>query len=200
MASSSRSMALRSGFCNEYPRPLRMRQIWVWPNLTPYWGSMRSPMRLSVYSSVPQLCSVGLTRSVRPSACNCCSSKRAGHPREGMARSASMPASSSTAFYVYAVCRAVPTVCAACAGILPAKSVRSARKRRRTVSSNRFVTIHRTQYVPRIATTHGGAIGCRALRKEQWSGTLAGPARDVPPACERRCRYLPASERERIGT
>jgi hypothetical protein len=107
-------------------------------------------MRSSVHSSVPKPWSVGLSMSIRPRACNCCPSKRAGRPREGMARSASMPPSSSTAFQVYAVCRATPIACAACAGVLPARSNRPARKRRRTVASNRFVTMHRTQYLPSI--------------------------------------------------
>src|SRR5664279_5765640 len=58
-ASSSRSMARRSGFCTENPRPPRMRQICVWPNLTSYSRSMSTPTRLSVHSSVPKPCSVG---------------------------------------------------------------------------------------------------------------------------------------------
>ena len=68
-----------------------------------------------------------------PGLATAASSKRAGRPLEGMARSASIPPSSSTAFQVYAVCRATPTACAACAAVLPAKSIRPARKRRRTV-------------------------------------------------------------------
>src|SRR5664280_2429719 len=51
-ASSSRSMARRSGFCTEKPSAPRMRQICVWPNLTPYSRSMSTPTRLSVHSSV----------------------------------------------------------------------------------------------------------------------------------------------------
>src|SRR5882672_5339501 len=165
-ASSSRSMARRSGFCTENPRPPKMRQIWVWPNLTPYKRSMSMPTRLSVHSSVPKPCSVGRCSSARPSACNCSSSRRAGRPRVGIARNASMPPSSSSAFHVYTVCRATPTACAACAGVFPASSIRPARKRRRTDSSNRFVTMPRTQYLPSIGTTHDRLNGCHELRKD----------------------------------
>src|SRR5436309_1710093 len=166
-ASSSRSMARRSGFCTENPRPPRMRQIWVWPNLTPYKRSMSTPTRLSVHSSVPKPCSVGRCSSARPNACNCSSSKRAGRPRVGIARNASMPPSSSSAFHVYTVCRATPTACAACAGVLPANSIRPARKRRRTDSSNLIVTMPRTEYLPSIGTTHDCLNGCHDLRKDQ---------------------------------
>src|SRR6478735_1017814 len=166
-ASSSRSMARRSGFCTENPRPPRMRQICVWPNLTPYKRSMSTPTRLSVQSSVPKPCSVGRCSSARPNACNCSSSRRAGRPRVGIARSASMPPSSSTAFHVYAVCRATPTACAACAGVLPAKSMRPARKRRLTDSSSRFVIMPRTRYLQSIGTTHDWLNGCHDLRKDQ---------------------------------
>src|SRR5438045_5270376 len=166
-ASSSRSMARRSGFCTENPKPPRMRQICVWLNLTPYKRSMSTPTRLSVHSSVPKPCSVGRCSSARPSACSCSSSRRAGRPRVGIVRNASMPPSSSSAFHVYTVCRATPTACAACAGVLPANSMRPARKRRRTESSNHFVTMPRTQYLPSIGTTHGWLNGCHDLRKDQ---------------------------------
>ena len=59
-------MARRSGFCTEKPRPPRMRQICVWPNLTPYSRSARTPTRLSVHSSVPKPCAFGLCSNVRP--------------------------------------------------------------------------------------------------------------------------------------
>src|ERR1019366_338703 len=68
-ASSSRSMARRSGFWAANARAPRMRQICVWPNLTPYKRSMSTPTRLSVHSSVPKPCSVGRCSSARPSAC-----------------------------------------------------------------------------------------------------------------------------------
>ena len=166
-ASSSRSMARRSGFCGEKPGPPRMRQICVWPNLTPNIHTMTTPTRLSVHSSVPNPCSVGFCSKARPKDCSCSSSSRLGRPRVGMARSASIPPSSSTAFQVYAVCRATPTACAACAGVLPARSIRPARTRRRTVSSNRFVAISRFRFNPSIDITHHGINGCHDLRKAQ---------------------------------
>jgi hypothetical protein len=49
---------------------------------------------------------------------------------------------------------------AASAGVLPASSIRPARNRRRTVSSNRFFTMCHTQYLPSIGTTHEGSSGC----------------------------------------
>ena len=56
---------------------------------------------------------------------------------------------------------------AASAGVLPASNIRPARKRRRTVSSNRFVTMPRIQYLPSIGTTHERLNGCHKLRKDQ---------------------------------
>ena len=56
---------------------------------------------------------------------------------------------------------------AACAGVLPANSIRPARTRRRTVSSNRFVTILRFRLNPSIGITHDGINGCHDLLKAQ---------------------------------
>src|SRR5450631_549731 len=129
--------------------------------------SMTTPTRLSVHSSVPKPWSVRLSSRTRPSAWRCSSSSRAGRPRVGMSRSASMPPSSSTAFQVYAVCRATPTACAASAAVLPASSIRPARTRRRTASSIRLVTMPRPQYLPSIGTTRERINGCHDLCKAQ---------------------------------
>lgn len=49
--------------------------------------------------------------------------------------------------------------------LLPASSMRPARKRLRTASSNRFVAMPRTQCSPSIGTTHERLNGCRDLGK-----------------------------------
>src|SRR5882672_1090879 len=164
-ASSSRSMARRSGFWELKPSAPSIRQIWVWPNLTPYMRVTSTPTRLSVHNSVPKPCAVGDCSKARRRPARCSSSSRPGRPRPSTARRASIPPSSNSAFHVYTVCRATPTACAACAGVLPANSMRPARKRRRTDSSNRFVTMPRTQY-PSIGTTHDCLNGCHDLGKD----------------------------------
>ena len=93
------------------------------------------------------------------------SCENSSQPRMGMARSATISPFSSTAFPVYAVCRVTPA--AASAGVLPASSIRPARTRRRTVSSNRFVAISRFRFNPGAGITHVCINGCHALRKAQ---------------------------------
>src|SRR5574340_534179 len=165
-ASSSRSKARFSGFCTLKPSAPRIRQSWVVPNRTPYRRSMTTPTRLSVQRSVPKPCSVGLCSTARRTPSSCDSSSLAGLPREGTARSASMPPSSSKPFHVYTVCRATPTFSATSAGRLPASSILPARSRFFVASSNRFAM--QTPFINVMKViTHGKRNGCHDLRKYQ---------------------------------
>ena len=100
MAASSRSMARFSGFCGLKPREPRMCQTCVWLKRMPCMRWMTAPTRLSVYSSVPNPCSVGLYRRAAGTAASCGSSSWARRPRSGTTRRASMPPSSSSRFHL----------------------------------------------------------------------------------------------------
>lgn len=124
---------------------------------------------------MPEPFSVGLSGSTRPLACNCASPSLAGRPGIGIASSASMLPSESTAFDVYAVSRAKPTACVAYAGVLPPSTNRLELKRRRTVSSNRLVTKFRTQCLASISTTRDVGSTWHESRQDQWLPELAEP-------------------------
>ncbi len=98
----------------------------------------RTARQERVHRSVPKPCSVWLCSNACRSCANCFSWSRAGPPRPGVARSASIPPSSSNPFHLYTVCRATPTARATSAGPLPAKSMRPARKRFFVAASTGF--------------------------------------------------------------
>ena len=160
-------MARFSGFCTLKPKAPKIRQICVWPNLTPYSRLITTPTRLSVQSSVPKPCSVGFCRIARRKPSSWDSSIRAGRPRDGTARNASIPPSSSNAFHVYTVCRATPTANATSAGFFPLSSSRPARNRFFVASSNRVLTMTHIPNHLDEDITHKATIGCHDLRKDQ---------------------------------
>jgi hypothetical protein len=107
-ASSSRPMARSSGFCTLKSKAPRIRQTCVFPNLTSYSRSITTPTRLSVQSSLPKPCSVGVCRMAWRNPPSWDSSSLAGRPLVGTLCNAPIPPSSSKAFHVYVVFRATP--------------------------------------------------------------------------------------------
>lgn len=164
--SSLRSNARFSGFCTLKPNAPRIRQSCVVPNLTPYRRSTTTPTRLSVQSSVPKPCSVGLCSIALRTPSSCDTSSLVGLPREGTARNASMPPSSNKPFHVYTVCRATPTFSATSAGRLPASSILPARSRFFVASFNRFATKTSFKNILKVIT-HENKNGCHDLWKYQ---------------------------------
>ena len=166
-ASSFRSMARFSGFCGLKPRLPKIRHTCAWLKRTPCMRSMTTPTRLSVHNSVLKPWSVGLCKTAARTEASCIPSSRAGRPRSGTARRASMPPSSSSPFHVYTVCRATPTAGATSAGRLPASSMRPARNRFFAASLNRFcaITIFSSSRPEDI--THESLSGCHDLCKDQ---------------------------------
>ena len=117
--------------------------------------------------SVPNPCSVGFCRMVRRKSSRWPSSSLAGRPRDGTARSASIPASLKSAFQVYAVCRAPPTSSEISATDLPFCSNRPARTRLFLASSIRFLTRPDISKQPVEDIRNEATDGCHELWKDQ---------------------------------